>query len=110
MKLRAIYTLALYSAVKKIKVVEFEGKWAELEKVLRATDHTDPITGTGSRVTFKANKSLDHIPDTNSLREKERSVIVIIAVVTVGGCVEYGYQKTASGVGSVLSPCRCSKG
>lgn len=86
MKLRAIYTLALYSAVKKIKVVEFEGKWAELEKVLHATDYTDPITGTGSRVTFKANKSLEHIPDTNSLREKERFVISIIAVVTVGGC------------------------
>ena len=42
-KLRAIYTLALYSAIKKIKVVEFEGKWMELEKVLHATDHTDPI-------------------------------------------------------------------
>lgn len=43
MKLRAIYTLALYSAVEKIKVVEFEGKWVELEKVLHAIDHTDPI-------------------------------------------------------------------
>lgn len=43
MELRAIYTLALYSAVEKIKVVEFEGKWVELEKVLHAIDHTDPI-------------------------------------------------------------------
>lgn len=43
MKLRAIYTLVLYSAVKKIKVVEFEGKWVELEKVLHVTDYTDLI-------------------------------------------------------------------